>query len=638
MAKTYEVEIGQLIPDGNNFNRGTDEGKKLIRKSLHDFGAGRSVLIDKDNRIIAGNKTHENADAADIRKVIVVETDGTELVAVKRTDIGIDTKEGRELALADNATAHVNLEWNVDELTEAADDYGINLDDWGFDFTDTEMTGTTDTFGEIDEIEKNSLEDYFIVPPFSVLDTRSGRWQQRKQKWVEILGNNGETREDALGYGSALRFPRLYQKYKNENLKEKYESFDKYLETLTEEEKGDCVLSVGVSLFDPVLSEVCAKWFTPSDGCKIFDPFAGDTNKGIVFGLCGHSFTGIELRQEQVDENKIKLSKFDVDVHYICDDGQNVRKHIEDESQDFLFSCPPYFDLEVYSDDPRDASNQDNYTDFLKIIEKAFKESILCLKENRFAVIVVGDVRGESGAYYDLPSDIKRIFREAGLHLINDMILVEVCGSAAIRASKPMEYRKTTKTHQNVLVFYKGNPLGISNNFFPIDMSEDEKESVRETIKELETEEMVGLSDEEYAKAIADEARKRVNQYLVESGTIDVKNAITWANGMENTKLKKPIVDYFINARKESGKTMKEIAQHLGNNMGGHYFTDKSQWLLPTREAYAKLQEIMPQLTKGYDELLKEIKTLQNVSRLQNVCKLQNLSRKTNVSTLRTLK
>lgn len=133
MAKTYEVEIGQLIPDGNNFNRGTDEGKKLIRKSLHDFGAGRSVLIDKDNRIIAGNKTHENADAADIRKVIVVETDGTELVAVKRTDIGIDTKEGRELALADNATAHVNLEWDVDELTEAADDYGINLDDWGVD-------------------------------------------------------------------------------------------------------------------------------------------------------------------------------------------------------------------------------------------------------------------------------------------------------------------------------------------------------------------------------------------------------------------------------------------------------------------------------------------------------------------------
>lgn len=127
MAKIKEVEIGALIPDDKNFNRGTDEGRKLIRKSLHDFGAGRSVLVDKDMRIIAGNKTHENADAANIKKVIVVETDGSELVAVQRTDIGLDTKEGRELALADNATAHVNLEWDVDAMTEAADDYDINL-------------------------------------------------------------------------------------------------------------------------------------------------------------------------------------------------------------------------------------------------------------------------------------------------------------------------------------------------------------------------------------------------------------------------------------------------------------------------------------------------------------------------------
>lgn len=142
MAKIKEVEIGALIPDDKNFNKGTDEGRKLIRKSLEEFGAGRSVLVDKDMRIIAGNKTHENADAANIKKVIVVETDGSELVAVQRTDIGLDSKEGRELALADNATAHVNLEWDVDAMTEVADDYDINLDDWGVDFTDTETTGT----------------------------------------------------------------------------------------------------------------------------------------------------------------------------------------------------------------------------------------------------------------------------------------------------------------------------------------------------------------------------------------------------------------------------------------------------------------------------------------------------------------
>ena len=157
MAKIKEVEIGALIPDDKNFNKGTDEGRKLIRKSLEEFGAGRSVLVDKDMRIIAGNKTHENADAANIKKVIVVETDGSELVAVQRTDIGLDSKEGRELALADNATAKVNLEWDVEAMTEAADDYDINLDDWGVDFTMDEPPQFGAKEDDFDE-EKDAIE------------------------------------------------------------------------------------------------------------------------------------------------------------------------------------------------------------------------------------------------------------------------------------------------------------------------------------------------------------------------------------------------------------------------------------------------------------------------------------------------
>lgn len=171
MAKTYEVEIGQLIPDDKNFNRGTDEGKKLIRKSLHDFGAGRSVLIDKDNRIIAGNKTHENADAADIKKVIVVETDGTELVAVKRTDIGIDTKEGRELALADNATAHVNLEWDVDVIKEISNEFDLDTEEWGV-FQETEIN-PDDFFNSLSDGESNKGEKIVVEIPVDMLDAKN---------------------------------------------------------------------------------------------------------------------------------------------------------------------------------------------------------------------------------------------------------------------------------------------------------------------------------------------------------------------------------------------------------------------------------------------------------------------------------
>lgn len=82
----------------------------MVADSLRDFGAGRSVLVDKDNRILAGNKTVEAAGDMPIR---VVETDGTELVVVKRTDLSLDDRAARELAIADNRSGQLGLEWDV---------------------------------------------------------------------------------------------------------------------------------------------------------------------------------------------------------------------------------------------------------------------------------------------------------------------------------------------------------------------------------------------------------------------------------------------------------------------------------------------------------------------------------------------
>lgn len=130
--QVYEVNISDLTPDDRNLNRGTEFGGHLIEKSLRELGAGRSILLDKNNRIIAGNKTTENAAAIDLSDVIVVETDGTKLVAVKRTDVELDSEQGRKLALADNATSAANLEWNEDEMRALSDELdGFNPEDWG---------------------------------------------------------------------------------------------------------------------------------------------------------------------------------------------------------------------------------------------------------------------------------------------------------------------------------------------------------------------------------------------------------------------------------------------------------------------------------------------------------------------------
>ena len=111
-------KIKELKQDGKNFNKHTKKGMELLGKSLQQFGAGRSILIDKDNNIIAGNGIVEAAGQIGLDDVQIVETDGTKLIAVKRTDVALDSAQGREMALADNATASADLEWDKETIGE----------------------------------------------------------------------------------------------------------------------------------------------------------------------------------------------------------------------------------------------------------------------------------------------------------------------------------------------------------------------------------------------------------------------------------------------------------------------------------------------------------------------------------------
>lgn len=136
MAKIKKAKIDDLVPDDHNMNKGTEFGQSLVEKSVRKFGAGRSILIDKNNRIIAGNKFTENAGAVGLEDVVIVETTGTEIVAVKRTDIDLDTSEGREMALADNATAMADIEIDKEETEIIVEKYEIDPSEWGVDIED----------------------------------------------------------------------------------------------------------------------------------------------------------------------------------------------------------------------------------------------------------------------------------------------------------------------------------------------------------------------------------------------------------------------------------------------------------------------------------------------------------------------
>ena len=166
-------KVHDLIQDDRNLNKGTERGQQLIEKSLRQFGAGRSILVDKNNRIIAGNKTHANAEAAGIDDAVIVETDGKKLVVVKRTDIDLDTKQGREMALADNATVKVDLEWDTEQLESIEEDFGINGDVWGVDIPadieDEEAAVGEGLVAQLEAQEFTEKENYFIKKPFVVI-------------------------------------------------------------------------------------------------------------------------------------------------------------------------------------------------------------------------------------------------------------------------------------------------------------------------------------------------------------------------------------------------------------------------------------------------------------------------------------
>ena len=152
LIHTEVVDIDDLIQDDHNFNKGTEEGARLIERSFKDYGAGRSVLIDRNNRLVGGNKAQKGFKGAGFRKVVIVDSDADTLVAVRRKDVDLDSKEGRDMALLDNLTTQKNLAWDEVELQQVGanvegfdvGDFGVSIDQLpGNPFDVKEPTGET---------------------------------------------------------------------------------------------------------------------------------------------------------------------------------------------------------------------------------------------------------------------------------------------------------------------------------------------------------------------------------------------------------------------------------------------------------------------------------------------------------------
>jgi DNA modification methylase len=317
-----------------------------------------------------------------------------------------------------------------------------------------------DLFGDpIESPHKNALARRFRVPPFSVLNAREGWWQDRKAWWL-AMGIQSEVGRGASrphNQGKDRRLGTTKTRYSGGDCwragTAKSYNTGKWME---EHGGGTRGQASGTSVFDPTLCELVYRWFCPPGG-QVLDPFAGGSVRGIVAHELGYRYWGCDLRQEQVDANREQAAVIcpETPPSWIC--GDALDEVPKAPLADCVFSCPPYGDLERYSDDPRDLSTMEYHT-FIANLKRIVLRCWERLNDNRFACFVVGEFRDKKGHYRNFVGDTVQAFQAAGFRYYNEAVLITAVGSLPIRITKQFQAsRKLGKTHQNVLVFVKGD-------------------------------------------------------------------------------------------------------------------------------------------------------------------------------------
>ncbi len=293
-------------------------------------------------------------------------------------------------------------------------------------------------FGGIDVTETSPLRDRYGEPPLTVLRANTPEWFGKKRAWHEY----GIGRDDGR------------------------EGIDKCMDGVDMRDKNGYVITrTDVSVFDPYLCQILIGWFSGL-GDTIYDPFAGGSVRGLISGYYGRRYVGIDVRAEQVAVN-IKAAE-----NFAFPNGGIVPKWIHGDStigdmedtltdipEDFnlMLSCPPYGNLEVYSNQEDDISNM-GYNRFLERYRSAIRLAYWSAKKGAFAVFVVGEFRDKKTNHLiGFVPDTIRAFTDAGWNYYNEAIYIQPLGSAPQRAERVflLGNKKLTKTHSNILVFIK---------------------------------------------------------------------------------------------------------------------------------------------------------------------------------------
>lgn len=451
--------IDALAPYAANARTHSPEQVAQIAASMREFGWTNPVLIDEAGGIIAGHgrvMAARELGASHVPCIVIA---------------GLSAAQRRALVIADNKLA-LNAGWDFGILASelaALDDGAFDMALTGFDAGEIERIACWGGESAPPPGPAPSLADRFMVPPFSVLNAREGWWQERKRAWIAAgIASELGRGENALKLSDAMRGIAGGMTYDEVKRARRARAFAKHGSVdrpgIDQVSRRMLEQSGGTSIFDPVLCEIAYRWFCPPAG-RVLDPFAGGSVRGIVAAMCGRRYTGIDLSATQVEENRRQAQivlATGAGAEWIVGDSATAVQAVDGAPFDMIFSCPPYADLERYSDDPADLSAME-WKDFARTYRAIIAASAARLADDRFACFVVGEVRdrrSRSNGYRGIVPLTIAAFEDAGLAFYNEAILVTAVGTLALRAAGAfVASRKLGKTHQNVLVFVKGDPV-----------------------------------------------------------------------------------------------------------------------------------------------------------------------------------
>jgi DNA modification methylase len=460
----HNIPLSELHESPSNPREISDEAFERLKKSLDEAPEmlqARPLIATLEGEVICGNMRLRALKA-------LGEDDAFVFVA------DLSENERREWLIRDNNEYGDWVQDQLAELVSAHAEAGGNLELLGFAQPEVDELlayGQTPEDPDPEPSRGPTLSDRFGFPPFTVLDARSWPWRQRKKEWLGLgirseLGREGVRGSISKGDPSAGD-PEFYEKKTAKEAELGRELTTEEFRTqhyVDPRSEGDTSLSANsTSVFDPTLSELVYRWFS-AEGQQVIDPFAGGSVRGIVAAKLGRDYFGVDLRQEQVEANRDQAREI-LDgsengmAVWDCSDARAIGPDDPDERRgDLLFTCPPYFNMEVYSDDERDLSRAPDFDAFLEGYRECLAPAVELLNDDRFAVVVVGDVRQKNGRVLPLAAVTIRIMQELGLDFYNEAVYISPVGSLRIRAARYfVESRKLGRTHQSVLCFVKGD-------------------------------------------------------------------------------------------------------------------------------------------------------------------------------------